>query len=83
MKRDDAIPPREFQKLSEIEHPYPATRIMWSPATASGTEDELLATSGDYLRLWKVDASGGGTKMKALLNNKRHTGGLNEYLILW
>ena len=51
---------------------------MWAPAAAvSNSEDDILATAGDYLRLWKVDGSdgsSGSTKMKSLLNNNRHTG---------
>jgi len=42
-----------FVKIGEFEHPYPATKILWSPDTSS--RRDLLATTGDYLRIWSVD----------------------------
>ncbi|KAL3521720.1 hypothetical protein ACH5RR_019869 [Cinchona calisaya] len=39
-----AIPTLSF------EHPYPPTKLMFNPNSAA----ELLASSGDYLRLWEV-----------------------------
>lgn len=68
-----------------IEHPYPCTKILWSPEGIKtnprgggnfGSRD-LLATTGDYLRLWSVspddekDSSGMMLKSKkeAMLNN--------------
>ena len=58
---------------AEFDHPYPCTKILWSPDVSSGARD-LLATSGDYLRLWSMsdDGLGVGTltaKKEALLNN--------------
>ena len=58
---------------AEFDHPYPCTKILWSPDVSSGARD-LLATSGDYLRLWSMsdDGLGAGTltaKREALLNN--------------
>lgn len=40
----------------EIDHPYPPTKIMWSPASL-GSRVELLATTADFLRLWKISDS--------------------------
>ncbi|XP_075485268.1 protein TRANSPARENT TESTA GLABRA 1-like [Primulina tabacum] len=38
-----------------VPHPYPATKLMFHPSPATGN---LLASSGDYLRLWEIrDAS--------------------------
>jgi WD repeat-containing protein 68 len=34
-------------------HDYPPTKIMWSPCTSSDKPD-LLATTGDALRIWNV-----------------------------
>lgn len=36
-----------------FDHPYPCTKIMWIP-DGKAVYPDLLATSGDYLRLWKV-----------------------------
>ncbi|XP_027719105.1 DDB1- and CUL4-associated factor 7-like [Vombatus ursinus] len=35
-----------------LQHPYPATKIMWIP-DPQGIHPDLLATSGDYLRVWR------------------------------
>jgi DDB1- and CUL4-associated factor 7 len=56
----------------EFDHPYPCTKILWSP-DVNATKD-LLATTGDYLRVWSVtdDGSATGTVTPtkvALLNN--------------
>jgi WD repeat-containing protein 68 len=85
----------QIYSACEIEHPYPCTKILWSPegnkqaAAAGGAVGgggasnlgarDLLATTGDYLRLWSVsdDGSGEGTlthKREALLiNNNRNS----------
>ncbi|EJD03178.1 WD40 repeat-like protein [Fomitiporia mediterranea MF3/22] len=48
----------DFVSLVEAHHGYPATSVQWQPATAatsgSGSAgSELLATSGDALRVWE------------------------------
>ena len=52
------------------QHPYPATKIMWIPDT-TGAHEDLVATSGDYLRIWQVPTTPGHgkTKPKCLLDN--------------
>ncbi|CAN0387776.1 unnamed protein product, partial [Ectocarpus fasciculatus] len=58
-----------FVRTGELEHPYPPTKIMWSPDKSLNSTD-LLATTGDYLRLWSVDEQEpGGVKLHSLLNN--------------
>lgn len=42
----------EFFELSEFDHPYPATKVMWHPQ--NNLKRDLLATTGDYLRLWSI-----------------------------
>lgn len=34
-----------FKQLSQFEHPYPATKVMWSPSSYTEST-ELLATTG-------------------------------------
>lgn len=41
----------DLEKRGSFDHPYPPTKVMWSP---SNTGPDLLATTGDYLRLWEV-----------------------------
>lgn len=81
----------QIYSACEIEHPYPCTKILWSPegnksgGAGGGVSNnfggrDLLATTGDYLRLWSVsddDGKGDGTlthKREALLiNNNRNS----------
>ena len=66
-----------FRHQCEFEHPYPATKVMWAPAKHNlGATTDLLATTGDYLRLWStsIDGSDNKVEMKAHLNNNKHTG---------
>ena len=43
----------DFKAYKMFDHPYPCTKIMWIPDPKAVYPD-LLATSGDYLRLWRV-----------------------------
>ncbi|SLM39992.1 WD40/YVTN repeat-like-containing domain [Lasallia pustulata] len=44
----------EFTKTAEATHSYPVTRILWEPASSQKESTDLLATSGDHLRLWSL-----------------------------
>ncbi|KAL0478073.1 DDB1- and CUL4-associated factor 7 [Acrasis kona] len=57
-----------FKKIASFEHPYPTTKIQWFPSTNTSNED-LLATTGDYLRLWSVRDDGSVQKRHAFNNN--------------
>ena len=59
----------EFVVKGTFDHPYPTTNIMWAPAK-SGVDRDLLATTGDYLRLWNV-TDDGEVRLESLLNNVR------------
>ncbi|KAL0248483.1 hypothetical protein GEMRC1_003719 [Eukaryota sp. GEM-RC1] len=51
---------QDFAKAAVIQHPYPATKVMWGPPNTFASQSsstasvEYLATSGDYLRVNKV-----------------------------
>lgn len=45
---------QQLYKAGEFEHPYPCTKILWSPDLHGR---DLLATTGDYLRIWNVSPS--------------------------
>ncbi|KAJ8598157.1 hypothetical protein CTAYLR_007371 [Chrysophaeum taylorii] len=63
-----------FARVGEFEHPYPATKILWSPDSTS--RRDLLATTGDYLRVWNVEDGRGGEStvdMVAVLNNNKNS----------
>jgi WD repeat-containing protein 68 len=67
-----------FRKLCEVEHPYPATKVMFAPENRAHSTKDLLATTGDYLRLWNIDNENDyRVEMKAILNNNKHTGKLS------
>lgn len=42
-----------LKKVAQFKHPYPPTKIMWAPDTSNITND-LIATTGDFLRIWDV-----------------------------
>lgn len=44
-----------------VPHPYPPTRLAFTPDRGAGTAADVLASAGDVLRLWKVAAEGGGS----------------------
>ncbi|PYH47340.1 WD repeat protein [Aspergillus saccharolyticus JOP 1030-1] len=47
----------EYVKTAEATHSYPVTRILWEPPSSQKQSTDLLATSGDHLRLWSLPAS--------------------------
>ncbi|KAM7287024.1 DDB1 and CUL4-associated factor 7 [Ixodes scapularis] len=59
----------EFCAKSTFDHPYPTTKIMWIPDT-KGVFPDLLATSGDYLRVWRAADD---TRLECLLNNNKNS----------
>ncbi|PGH12502.1 hypothetical protein AJ79_04246 [Helicocarpus griseus UAMH5409] len=52
----DGNPGIEFVKTAEATHSYPVTRILWEPPSSQKQSTDLLATSGDHLRLWSLPA---------------------------
>ena len=56
----------EFILRSSFDHPYPTTKIMWIP-DQTGQYTDLVATAGDYLRLWRCTDS--EVRQECMLNN--------------
>lgn len=64
-----------------FDHPYPCTKLLWSPDIRNQAAKDLLATTGDYLRIWRIHddpSSGSNTnlqnvvpKKECLLNNNK------------
>jgi len=50
-------PQGEFELQGEMEHRYPATKVMWIPDTV-GDSPDLVASSSDSLRIWQMDPLG-------------------------
>uniref|UniRef100_A0A1I8F6K8 WD_REPEATS_REGION domain-containing protein n=1 Tax=Macrostomum lignano TaxID=282301 RepID=A0A1I8F6K8_9PLAT len=68
---DDRLTPKCL-----FDHPYPTTKVMWLPdaknaGAAATCQADLLATSGDYLRVWRVADS--EAKLECLLNNNKNS----------
>ena len=61
----------KFVDIGGFEHPYPTTKIMWIP-DQNGARRDLLATTGDYLRLWNVQDNK-SVRLECLLNNNKNT----------
>jgi WD repeat-containing protein 68 len=57
----------EFTVRAEFMHGYAATKLMWRPEDLTGDAADLLATSGDYLRLWHVPNDGVQVRPHAVL----------------
>jgi WD repeat-containing protein 68 len=84
----------QIYSACEIEHPYPCTKILWSPmAMAAGKSAggassyssnsygnrDLLATTGDYLRLWSVaEDTTGSTTTNTKQKQQEGSGGGGE-----
>jgi WD repeat-containing protein 68 len=56
-----------FEMKGSFDHPYPTTKTMWFPSRSGMSSKDLLATAGDYLRIWNVTES--GIKMDTILNS--------------
>ncbi|TMW63378.1 hypothetical protein Poli38472_002319 [Pythium oligandrum] len=60
---------QELVRTLEIDHPYPPTKVMWSPQSF-GNNVEYLATTADYLRIWAVKDT--SLERHATISNKRN-----------
>lgn len=47
-------PDEDFTCCTTFSHNFPATKLLWMP-NKSASHPDLLATSSDFLRIWKVD----------------------------
>lgn len=60
----------ELELVTQVDHPYPTTKIMWMPDFEDQYQNDLFATTGDYLRLWSVNTQNQAT-MACMLNNNK------------
>ncbi|CAJ0756919.1 3278_t:CDS:2 [Entrophospora sp. SA101] len=44
----------DFVKIAEADHHYPITKVLWEPYKGGSKTSDLLATTGDYLKLWEI-----------------------------
>lgn len=47
----------EYTRIAEATCSYPVTRILWEPPISQKSSTDLLATSGDHLRLWSLPSA--------------------------
>ena len=52
----------------EFTHEYAPTKLMWVP-DKEGTRPDLIATTAEFLRIWKLEEGEG--KLESLLTNKQ------------
>ena len=62
----------QLEKISEIDQPYPPTKVMFMPPTATPGAD-LFMTSGDNLRIYEVNSDSTSIKLKTALNTSTET----------
>lgn len=72
----------DFRKIHEADHNYPITKLLWAPFKGGQSSPDLLATTGDYLRIWDVgnDETTGKLILKATLANVRRLGPVILYI---
>jgi len=58
-----------FVSRTKFDHPFPPTKIMWVP-DKTGSKEDLLATTGDSLRLWRVEKNNAVKPVCCLSNGK-------------
>ncbi|KAF2856876.1 WD40 repeat-like protein [Plenodomus tracheiphilus IPT5] len=51
----------EYNAIAEATCSFPVTRILWEPPSSQKQSTDLLATSGDHLRLWSLPQASGNT----------------------
>lgn len=52
-----------------FDHPYPPTNIMFFPSEDAATNADIIATSGDHLRLWEIQDD--KIELKSLLSSNK------------
>src|SRR5271154_1248064 len=63
----------EFAKIAEATHSYPVTRLLWEPPSSQKQSTDLLATSGDHLRLWSLPSDTAMHNQSNSINRSTHT----------
>ncbi|KAG2241245.1 hypothetical protein Bca52824_096772 [Brassica carinata] len=66
----DSMSLKPLPSLS-FEHPYPPTKLMFSPLPPPQQRGDLLASSGDFLRLWEVNEDSSSAEPVSVLNNSK------------
>ncbi|CAH8371119.1 unnamed protein product [Eruca vesicaria subsp. sativa] len=54
-----------------FDHPYTLTKLMFSPPSRLPTGDDLLASSGDFLRPWEINEDSLSAEPLSVLSNSK------------
>ncbi|ORE11513.1 WD40 repeat-like protein [Rhizopus microsporus var. microsporus] len=69
----DHVPPsrNDFTAVAEADSYYPITKVLWEPRKTDARSSDLLATTGDILRIWELvdDPRYGSTNSITTRNN--------------
>ncbi|KAJ3277585.1 ddb1 and cul4 associated factor 7, partial [Blyttiomyces sp. JEL0837] len=68
----------DFVKIAEIDHNYPVTKLLWSPYKG-GLAPDLLATTGDYLRIYELVNTDLGGVVHGVENMGMNGGGASSH----
>lgn len=66
-----------LEVITRFEHPYPTTKIGWIP-DQKASSPELVAMTGDFLRIWEV-GDDNASRLKCVLNNVRCDGVVSRF----
>lgn len=61
----------DLTKIAEATHSYPVTRLLWEPPSSTKQSTDLLATSGDHLRLWSLPSETPSTPGNSITGRNR------------
>ena len=59
---------QDFVALTNFDHQFPATKLLWIPHKSASNPD-ILATTSDYLRVWEVDSANNRVNLKSELKD--------------
>ncbi|EIE77794.1 hypothetical protein RO3G_02498 [Rhizopus delemar RA 99-880] len=63
----------DFTAIAEADSYYPITKVLWEPRKADARNSDLLATTGDILRIWElVDDPRYGSTNSITTRNSNH-----------
>lgn len=68
----------EFTKVAEATHSYPVTRLLWEPPSSQKQSTDLLATSGDHLRLWSLPSETPATPGNTITRSGRDASAITK-----
>lgn len=72
----------DWEVVHELAHPYPPTKIGFVP-DAQTERTNLMATCGDYLRIWELDENGvKSTRKLSGVSSVRAHQGMDELLVI-